>query len=78
MNSRVRNPHFRKFSPLDREHPIFELVEGDTVLFDISATDEGEIEVALHEGGANKLFSYDQLVQLLAEGRRILEEEMKS
>ena len=77
MISRVRSPRFRKFSPIDREYPIYELVDGDTILLDIAASDEGEIEVSLHEGSANRTFSYDQLLQLLAEGRRILEEDMK-
>jgi hypothetical protein len=77
MNSRVKNLHFRKFSPIDREHPIYELVEGDTVLLDIGATDADEIEVALHEGGANKIFSHDELLQLLADGRRLVDPDLK-
>lgn len=76
MDGRVTKPHFRRFSPIDREHPIYELVEGDTVLLDVSATDAGEVEVALHEGGANRIFAHDELLRLLAEGRRLVDADM--
>jgi hypothetical protein len=68
---------FRKFSPIDREYPIFELVEGENVLLDIGATDEGLMEVAIHAAAANKLFRYDQLMELLIKGQKLLEDEMK-
>jgi hypothetical protein len=68
---------FRKFSPIDREYPIFELVEGENVLLDVGATDDGLMEVAIHAAAANKLFRYDQLMELLIKGQKLLEDEMK-
>ena len=48
MTPYVKHVRFRKFSPVDREHPIFELVAGDEILLDISVSDDGVPEVALH------------------------------
>jgi hypothetical protein len=76
LDGRANKPHFRKFSPIDREHPIFELVEDDTVLFDISRSDAGEVEVALHAGGANRIFAHNELIRLLHEGRRLVEDDI--
>jgi len=72
----VKNVRFRKFSPVDREYPIFELVEGADVLLDVSASDDGVLEVALHEAGRGKIFKYDDLYAILIQGKRLLEEEM--
>jgi hypothetical protein len=76
MTQYVKNVRFRKFSPVDREYPIFELVEGDDVLLDVSASDDGVLEVALHEAGRGKIFKYDDLYAILIQGKRLLEEEM--
>jgi len=37
MTPYVQHVRFRKFSPVDREYPLFELVEGDNVLLDVIA-----------------------------------------
>jgi hypothetical protein len=68
--------HFRKFSPIDKKYPIFELVEGDVVLLDVSANENGEIEVAVHEGAANRVLSLDVLTGLLEQGRKLVEDEL--
>jgi hypothetical protein len=49
MTPYVQHVRFRKFCPVAREYPIFELVEGDDVLLDVSSSDAGVLEVALHE-----------------------------
>jgi hypothetical protein len=76
MTNYVKNVRFRKFAPIDREYPIFELVEGNDVLLDVSASDDGVLEVALHEAGRGKVFKYDDLHAILLQGKRLLEEEM--
>jgi hypothetical protein len=70
--------HFRKFSPIDREYPIFELVEDDCILLDISATDDGVIDVSINPSACTKLFRYEQLAILLEEGIKLLKAEMES
>src|SRR5215813_367412 len=76
MTQYVKHVRFRKFSPVDREYPIFELVEGDNVLLDVSSSDDGVLEVALHEASIGKIFKLDDLHTILIQGKRLLEEEM--
>ena len=76
MTPYMQHVRFRKFCPVDREHPIFELVEGDEVLLDVSSSDDGVLEVALHEASRGKVFKLDDLYAILMQGKRLLEEEM--
>ena len=76
MTPYVQHVRLRKFAPVDREYPIFELVEGDNVLLDISSSDDGILEVALHEASVGKLFKLDDVHAILMQGKRLLEEEM--
>ena len=76
MTPYVQHVRFRKFSPVDRESPIFELVEGDDVLLDVSSSDAGVLEVALHEASRGKVFKLDDLYAILMQGKRLLEEDM--
>jgi len=49
---------FRKASDINREYPLFELINGKgEILFDIGMSDENEIEVAFHENISNKIFN---------------------
>ena len=59
----------------NREDPIFELVEGDDVLLDVGSSDDGVLEVALHEANIGKIFTLDNLHAILMQGKRLLEEE---
>jgi len=76
MTPYVQHVRFRKFSPVDPEYPIFELVEGDKVLLDVSSNDDGVLEVALHEASRGKIFKLDDLHAILMQGKRLLEEEL--
>ena len=75
MTHYVKHVRFRKFAPVDREYPIFELVEGDDVLLDVSVSDDEVLEVALHEASRGKIFKLDDLHAILMQGKRLLEEE---
>jgi len=77
MSNYVTDSHFRKFSPIDREYPIYELIEKDRVLLDISANDDGVIEVAIHEASVNRIFEFEQLNRILMEGRKLVENDME-
>jgi hypothetical protein len=35
----------RKFSPIDRDCPIYEVVDGGCILLDVARTDTGDYEV---------------------------------
>ncbi|MCA9549495.1 MAG: hypothetical protein KC933_05620 [Myxococcales bacterium] len=76
MTDSSSSVHFRKFSPIDRDHPIFELVDGNDVLLDVGATDDGVVEVAIHEGAINRVFVIADLQGLLREGSRLVEEDL--
>jgi hypothetical protein len=76
MTPYVQHVRFRKFSPVDREYPIFELVEGDDVLLDVSVSDDEVLEVAVHKASIGKIFKLDDLHAILIQGKRLLEEEM--
>ncbi len=76
MTQYVKHVRFRKFSPVDREYPIFELAEEDDVLLDVSVSDDGILEVALHEACIGKVFKLDDLHAILMQGKQLLEEEM--
>jgi len=58
----------RKFSPIDREDPIFEVLDdAGNPLFDISRSDAGFLEIAFSGAVANQVF-------LLEDFRRALDE----
>ena len=77
MLKNIKGYRFRKCSDINREYPIFELLEGDCILLDISVSDEGIFEIVLHEAVAGKIFNFDDMISILAEGRKLLEDEMK-
>lgn len=70
--------HFRKFSPIDRDHPIFELVDGDEILFDVSLGDHGRLQVAFHEAIGNRVLECGTLLSILREGARLATDEVVS
>ena len=70
--------HFRKFSPIDREYPIFELVDANAVLLDISKNDDGIVEIAFHEALRGRVLDLEHLERLLAEGRALMERETRT
>lgn len=77
MNGSDNTYRYRQFSPLDRVYPIFELLIGDDVLLDFSATDDGVIEICFHEKAANFCTHYHELSPLLEEGKKLVEEAIR-
>jgi len=67
-------PRWRKFSPLDRSSPIYELVEGEDVVLDVTRNGEGHLEIAFHEGAPGRVYDLDSIERLLAEAKRLLED----
>jgi hypothetical protein len=45
----------RKFSPVDRDTALFEVLEGEVVLFDVGSGAEGGLEIAFHEASSNRV-----------------------
>jgi hypothetical protein len=61
---------YRKFTAYDRDNPIFELLDGETILLDISINNEGILEIAFHEGIASRIIPIEEFRELLDEGAK--------
>ncbi len=72
MNQSHQEIHFRKFTDINRENPLFELVDGEIVLLDIGLSDAGVLEVAFHEAISNRVFKAEELSNFLDEGKRLV------
>jgi hypothetical protein len=57
---------WRKFVPIDRDYPIYELVDGETILLDVTKT-EDRLEIAFHEGAAGRVLDLATLEALVAD-----------
>lgn len=66
---------WRKTSDINREHALFELVEGDLTLLNVGFTDEGNFEVAFDPRIAGKIFECELLLKLLEDGRVLAEQD---
>ncbi len=65
----------RKFSPIDREYPIYEIVQGQVSLFDVGRNDAGDYEIAFHPASSGKILSLDAVKALIREAEQLLSEE---
>lgn len=72
MVTRLR---LRKFSPIDREYPIYEVLDGDQALFDIGRNDLGMLEVGFHPPCVGRVMSLDEVEPLIAEAKKLLMQE---
>ena len=69
----------RKFTPIDREYPIYEVVdEQDRVFFDVARTDETTYEVAFHEAVSGAVLPLDDVEQMIAKAKALLAAEEPS
>jgi len=67
---------FRKFSPIDREYSIFEALDDDeAILFDVSMTDDGRLEISFYSAIAGRILAIDDFQAALAEGIRLTADE---
>ena len=62
---------FRKCSDVRSEYPVFELLDGNVILMDIGLSDSGVLQVAFHEGIANRILESEELIRILEEGRSL-------
>ena len=71
METKLR---LRKFSPIDREYPIYEIVVGDDVLFDVGRNDAGDFEFASHPASGGRVVPLLDIITLMQEAKRMLAE----
>ena len=66
----------QKFSPIDREHPIIEIIDdkGD-VLFDLSHNDAGVLEMCFHPALSSRVLPYELVMELIEKAKTRVQEE---
>jgi hypothetical protein len=69
---------WRKFSPIDREYPIYELMAGEVVLLDLALRDDGGIEVGFHGGATGRVLDLAVLEDMIRQGKQLLQEDLAS
>jgi len=66
---------WRKTTDINREHALFELLEGETPVLDVGFTDDGIFEVAFNPAISGKVIRLDELQALFSEGRALAEND---
>ena len=70
------NLRLQKFAPVDREHPIIEVVgETGDVLFDLSRNDAGVLGMGFHPALSNCVLPYDQVIKFIEMAKVRVQEE---
>ena len=68
----------RKFYPVDRESPIFEVMLDDQVIFDVARTVDtdpsSEFEIAIHQGAAGVRITLGALNDILYAAKKLITE----
>lgn len=63
---------WRRFSPIDREWPIYELTDGDVSILNVTKGDDLSLEIAFHEGASGRIFDLATIERLLSEVKVLL------
>lgn len=66
---------WRKTTDINREHSLFELLDGETPVLDVGFTDAGIFEIAFNHGIGGKVMEWDHLRKLLDEGKGLAEQD---
>lgn len=64
----LTNARWRKFTDIEREHAIFELLQDDVILLDLGFSDTGQMEITFHRGICEFTVELDRLDQLVRDG----------
>ncbi|ATE59823.1 hypothetical protein CCZ27_07545 [Thauera sinica] len=64
---------WQKTTDINRKHPLFELLDGETPVLDAGYTDDEVFEVAFNSSIGGRVIDWDQFVKLLEEGRSLAE-----
>ena len=65
----------RRFSPIDRNYPIYEVLDGRDILLSIARTDDGDYELWSNPVSTGRVLPLESVTQLIAEAKRLLTEE---
>lgn len=66
-----RTPQYRlrKVSDIDRDYPLFELLDGETILADFSLSNAGELEIAFHPGIQGRVTRGEEILEWFKKGK---------
>lgn len=65
----------RQFSPIDREYPIYEVVDGDVIILDVTREDGGAFEIAFHDGARGVILPLADVEREIATAKALLLQE---
>jgi hypothetical protein len=65
------NYRWRKTTDVNREYPLFELLDGDVTVLDVGFTDDGMFEVAFNSSIGGTIMKWAEFLQLIDEGKRL-------
>jgi hypothetical protein len=71
----MKQLRWRKFSPIDRDYPLYELTVGDDMLLDVTRDASGAFEIRFEQEAVGKTLDLDEFIRLLAEARELLANE---
>ena len=73
---KITDYRLRKFSPIDRDTPIFEVIYEDKIVLDISKNeDNGSYEVMFYADAANKSITVELLNEIIEKGKELIESD---
>ena len=68
---------WRKFTDINREHAIFELLVDGRVVLDVAYNDEDVFEIAFHEASKNWIRPWESFQRIIQHGRSLADEDRK-
>ena len=67
---------WRRFSPIDRDFPIFELVDGEVIILDVTKGERsGTLEITFHEGASGRICDLGTIESLIVEVKILMAKE---
>ena len=66
---------WRKTTDINREHALFELLDGEHALLNVGFTDQGIFEISFNSNIGGMVIEWEQLMSLVGEGRSLAERD---
>lgn len=77
MTPYVHKLKLQKFGPIDRDYPIFEIIDEDGVpLLDVTAANDGTVEIAITPTDTGKIMPYGECIVLIQRAYELLQAEI--
>jgi len=66
---------WQKTTCVDREYPLFELLDSEIAILDIGFSDEGDLEIGFNSHVGGKVVEWTRFLKLLGEGKELAERD---